>query len=149
MQDKDPRASSGSLSGSEEPRHTESRLLTKKQLSEMALGIRQLSKKLAHLQIKLKVKNIFVLTKARDQSLIGYTRELAQWLLEKDPTYNVYVENTLEKNEIFDAKGLLEKHPEFRGRLKWWDYELCQRKPHAFDIVIAVSMLLRLLICDC
>lgn len=132
--DKDP-------NGNEEARHTESRLLTKKQLSEMALGIRELSKKLAHLKIKLKVKNIFVLTKVHDQALIGCARELTRWLLEKDQNYSVYVENILEKEEAFDAKGMLADDPSFQGRLKWWDEELCQRKPHAFDIVIAVSAL--------
>lgn len=126
--------------GSGEARHTESRLLTKKQLSEMALGIRELSKKLGHLQIKLRVKNIFVLTKAHDHTLIQYTRELAKWLLEKNQGYCVYVENMLARDESFDVKGLMKENPSFEGRLKWWDVELCQRKPHAFDIVIAVSI---------
>lgn len=81
-QDKDPE-------GNDPNQHTQSRLLTKRQLSEMALGIRQLAKKLAHLQLKLKVKNIFILTKAHDKTLIHYTRQLAEWLLEKDEHYNV------------------------------------------------------------
>lgn len=55
----------------------------------MALGIRELAKKLAHLQLKLTIRNIFILVKAHDQSLIRYTRELAEWLLEKDEHYNV------------------------------------------------------------
>jgi len=37
--------------------HTQSRLLTKKQLSDMAVGIRELSKKLGHIRLKLKVRN--------------------------------------------------------------------------------------------
>jgi NAD+ kinase len=81
-QDKDPE-------GNYSSQPTQSRLLTKRQLSEMALGIRELAKKLAHLQLKLRVKNIFILTKAHDQTLIRYTRELAGWLLEEDENHNV------------------------------------------------------------
>jgi len=55
----------------------------------MALGIRELAKKLAHLKLKLKVKNIFILVKAHDRTLIRYTNELTRWLLEKDASYNV------------------------------------------------------------
>ena len=55
----------------------------------MALGIRELAKKLAHLQLKLKVKNIFILAKAHDQTLIRYTRKLSGWLLEEDEHHNV------------------------------------------------------------
>jgi len=81
-QDKDPE-------GNDPSQHTQSRLLTKRQLSEMALGIRELAKKLAHLQLKLKVKNIFILAKAHDQTLIRYTRKLSGWLLEEDEHHNV------------------------------------------------------------
>lgn len=63
--------------------HTQSRLLTKKQLSDMAFGIRELSKKLGHFRVKLKVRNVFMLTKAHDKTLIGYTRKMADWLLDR------------------------------------------------------------------
>ena len=120
--------------------HTDSRLLTKKQLSEMALGIRELSKKLSHLQLKLRVRNIFLLTKAHDRTLIRYTRKLVEWLLSSDMGYHAYVENTLQHHEDFDAGALLRNNAGFGGRLKYWDVALCQRKPHAFDIVVAVSV---------
>lgn len=61
--------------------NTESRLLTKKQLSDMALGIRELSKKLGHIRLHLNVKNVFLLTKVHDEELISKTRDLACWLL--------------------------------------------------------------------
>jgi NAD+ kinase len=69
--------------------HTESRLLTKKQLSDMALGIRELSKRLSHVKLKLNIKNIFLLVKAHDETLIAYTRKLAEWLLRKDKNFTV------------------------------------------------------------
>lgn len=67
-----------------EEAHTQSRLLTKKQLSDMAYGIRELAKKLGHVRLKLHVRNVFVLTKAHDETLIKYTREVSEWLLSKD-----------------------------------------------------------------
>lgn len=76
--------------GTETPTH--SRLLTKRQLSDMAWGVRELSKTLGTLRLKLRVKTVFLLTKAHDETLIGYTREVATWLLnkERDVPYIVY-----------------------------------------------------------
>ena len=70
-----------------------SRLLTKRQLLDMASEIRDLSKKLGSVKLKLHVKTVFVLTKAHDESLIDLTRELTDWLLskERDTPYIVLV----------------------------------------------------------
>jgi NAD+ kinase len=115
-----------------------SRLLTKKQISDMAFGIRQLSSKLAQIRLKLRVRNVFILGKAHDEELIKYSRETTEWLLKNYEGNNVYVEQTLQDNKIFDAKGLLEKNPAFEGRLQFWNEELCRQKPQTFDIVLAV-----------
>jgi hypothetical protein len=56
-------------------------------------------------------------------------------------TKHSYVEQTLEDNKLFDAKGLLEKNPSYQGRLKFWTNELCAEKPETFDIVLAVGRL--------
>ena len=79
--------------GAEHGKPTNSRLLTKKQLSDMAWGVRELSKRLGSVRLKLHVKTVFLLTKAHDEGLIGYTGEVVEWLLSKDrPTpYIVYV----------------------------------------------------------
>ena len=71
---------------------THSRLLTKKQLSDMTWGVRELSKKLGSLRLRLKVKTVFILTKAHDEDLIEYTREVVKWLLsnERNTPYIVY-----------------------------------------------------------
>ncbi|KAF2111594.1 ATP-NAD kinase-like domain-containing protein [Lophiotrema nucula] len=116
-----------------------SRLLTKKQISDMAFGIRELSKKLSQIRLKLNVRNIFLLGKAHDESLIAHSRETTEWLLTRDGHYRVYVENTLEHNKIFNAEGLLAKNPSFKGRLKFWDNDLCAQKPQTFDIVLALG----------
>ena len=63
-----------------------SRLLTKKQLSDMAYGVRELSRRLGNIKLKLQVKRVFILTKAHDETLIEYTRELASWLLSSERT---------------------------------------------------------------
>lgn len=74
------------LDKASEPRdqNVHSRLLTKRQLSEMAIGVRELSKKLGSIRLKLKVTTIFLLTKAHDSDLIELTRNIAAWLLAKD-----------------------------------------------------------------
>lgn len=126
---------------SPQDRATQSRLLTKKQLSDMAMSVRSLAKKLGSLRVKLKIRTVFLLTKAHDQTLIGKTREVAKWLLskERDVPYTVYVENTLEKNEIFDAAGLLKDEPGCEGRLKYWDNDLARRRPQTFDFVVTLG----------
>ena len=50
----------------------------------MAWGVRELSKKLGSVRLKLRVKTVFLLTKAHDEGLIGYTREVVEWLLSRD-----------------------------------------------------------------
>lgn len=123
--------------------HTQSRLLTKKELSDMAIGIRALSKKLSHVQLKLKVRNVFLLTKAHDQRLIGKTRDLAEWLLQQKSAdghlYNVWVEETLQSNKKFDAESIIAKDPSYKERLRYWTNELCRKKPHTFEICLALG----------
>lgn len=123
--------------------HTQSRLLTKKQLSDMAYGIRELSKKLGHIRLLLKVRNVFLLTKAHDQTLIEKTRDVTEWLLRQKNAdghqYTVWVENTMENNKAFDAEGLLAKDPTWKHRLKYWTNELCAQKPHTFEICLALG----------
>ncbi|KAK4505586.1 hypothetical protein PRZ48_003549 [Zasmidium cellare] len=123
--------------------HTQSRLLTKKQLSDMAFGIRELSKKLGHVRLLLKVRNVFLLTKAHDQTLIRKTRDVAEWLLQQKNAegkqYNVWVEDTMEKSKTFDAPGLISQDPSYKERLKYWNNELCARKPHTFEICLALG----------
>jgi NAD+ kinase len=118
-----------------------SRLLTKKQLSDMAWGVRELSKKLGSLKLKLKVRTVFLLTKAHDETLIAHTRQVTEWLLSKDrdTPYIVYVENTLENNHLFDAKRLTAADASYEGRLKYWDSQLTARHPQTFDFVITLG----------
>ncbi|KAF2104804.1 NAD kinase [Rhizodiscina lignyota] len=135
----DPNGAATPVAAEEGPQPRHSRLLTKKQLSEMAYGIRELSKKLAHIQVKVNVRNVFVLVKAHDESLVKNARELTEWLLKKDPGYIIFVENTLENNALFDAKDLIKKDPSAQKRLRYWDNELCKRRPQTFDIILSLG----------
>ncbi|KAI9846989.1 MAG: hypothetical protein M1837_003345 [Sclerophora amabilis] len=120
---------------------TQSRLLTKKQLGDMAWGVRELSKRLGSIRLNLHVKTVFLLTKAHDVTLIKYTREVTQWLLSKDRAtmYTVYVEKSLEKNKIFDANGLVAEDPSLKDRLRYWTNELCAKHPQTFDFAITLG----------
>lgn len=134
-----------------------SRLLTKKQLTDMAWGVRELSRKLGSIKLKFQARRIFLLTKVYDRELIPKTREVAKWLLSKDRDvrYTVYVEESLEKNKEFDAPGLLEElRTEYSdadqmengtpkvvldNRLRYWNEKMCRRRPHTFDFVITLG----------
>jgi NAD+ kinase len=122
-------------------RVTHSRLLTKKQLSAMASSVRNLAKQLGTLKVRLKIKSVFLLTKAHDRTLIAKTREVAKWLLSKDRDvpYLVWVEDTMKDNPIFDAEGLIKEDPSYGERLKFWDNELCRRRPHTFDFIVTLG----------
>lgn len=132
-------------------------MLTKRQLADMAYGVRELSKRLGSVRLRLKVKTVFLLTKAHDESLLGYTREMVEWLLskERDTPYIVYslrvqgrrysrlifpryVEDTLEHNHTFDAKSIISADTSREGRLKYWNNELCTKHPLTFDFAITV-----------
>jgi NAD+ kinase len=133
-----------------------SRLLTKKQLSEMAWGVRELSRRLGSMRMKFRVKSIFILTKIYDDDLIPNTRELVRWLLDKEREirYTVYIERNLKENKHFDAPGLMEElrkeyvaageleeesSKDFSRRLRYWDEPMCRARPHTFDFVITLG----------
>lgn len=133
-----------------------SRLLTKKQLSEMAWGVRELSRRLGSMRLKFRVKSIFLLTKVRDEDLIPKARELTRWLLDidRDVRYTVYLERTLKDSKHFDAAGLSEElkqqridageskevaDKEVSKQLRWWESDMCRSRPHTFDFVITLG----------
>ncbi|KAK5118874.1 hypothetical protein LTR62_000083 [Meristemomyces frigidus] len=126
-----------------ETRHMQSRLLTKKQLSDMAFGIRELSKKLGHVRLLLKIRNVFLLTKAHDQKLIGHTKDVVEWLLRQKNAegqpYTVWVEETMKDNRIFDAASIVSQNETYKDRLRYWTNELCRKKPHTFEICLALG----------
>ena len=118
-----------------------SRQLTKRQLSDMAWNVRELSKRLASINLKISVKTVFLVTKAHDPSLINLTREVTKWLLssERDSQYTVYVEDFLKDLSNFNQKGILDEEPSASGRLKYWNAKLAIEKPQLFDFVVTLG----------
>ncbi|KAK9466563.1 ATP-NAD kinase-like domain-containing protein [Lipomyces arxii] len=119
-----------------------SRLLTKKQLAEMAFSVRDLSKYLGTLKIKLRVRKILIITKIWDKETVVYTSEITDWLLGcggDNPLFTVYVENVLENDPQFDAHGLTSKDLSRSKRLKYWTNELCEKHPQMFDLVVTLG----------
>lgn len=133
-----------------------SRLLSKKQLSEMAWGVRELSRRLGSMRLKFRVRTIFILTKIYDRDLVPKTRELVRWLLDKkrDVRYTVFLEKDLQNNKQFDAAGLIEElrqdylqdgeleeesSKDIGKRLRWWDEHICRTRPHTFDFAITLG----------
>lgn len=144
------------LSSAVDEHELHSRLLTKKQLSDMAWGVRELSRRLGSMRLKFRVRNIFILTKIYDRDLIPKTRELVRWLLDKerDVRYTVYLEKDLKTNRLFDAAGLVEElrkdyvdsgemqednSKDISKRLRWWDEHMCRTRPHTFDFAITLG----------
>lgn len=135
----------------------QSRLLTKKQLSDMAWGVRELSRRLSSIRLKPKVRSLFILTKIYDGDLVPRTREVVSWLLspERERRFTVYVEDRLEGDRHFDAEGLIgaaaEEYAAKNGvgvgaardkvakQLRYWDAELCRTRPHSFDFIVALG----------
>ncbi|KAF7720226.1 Uncharacterized protein PECH_003342 [Penicillium ucsense] len=123
------------------PTIVQSRHLTKRQLSDMAWNVRKLSKKLGSIKLKLTVKNVFIVSKAHDDSLVSLTRKVTRWLLSKDrdAPYNVYVERRLETHPDFGALQLIQEEPTAKDRLIYWDPKLAQEQPHLFDFVVTLG----------
>ncbi|KAK1989370.1 ATP-NAD kinase [Colletotrichum cereale] len=150
-------ASQVDLLQSDDEDELHSRLLTKKQLSEMAWGVRELSRRLSSMRIRFRVKTIFLLTKIHDADLIIRTRELTKWLLsfERDVDYTVYLEEKFKDNKRFNASGMIEElsneavdagKPQSKAsndaiskRLRYWDEDMCRNRPHMFDFVITLG----------
>ncbi|KZF23670.1 ATP-NAD kinase [Xylona heveae TC161] len=113
-------------------------------LMQTATGVREVSKQLQRRPIKRAVKNVMIVTKARDNHLITLTRELAEWLM-KTPRYssdlgvNVYVDEKLRHSRRFDAAGLLEVEPRFQQMLRYWTPDLCWEQPERFDLVLTLG----------
>lgn len=118
--------------------------LSHSRLVQTATGVREVSKQLQRRPIKRAVRNVMIVTKARDNSLVHLTREVAEWLL-STPRYgnelgvNVYVDAKLRNSKRFDAPGLLQKDPLFAQMLHFWTPDLCWTSPDKFDLVLTLG----------
>lgn len=113
-------------------------------LVQTALGVREVARQLQRRTCRMNVKNVMIVTKARDNQLVTLTRELAHWLM-KTPRYgnnygvNVYVDKKLRDSKRFNAPALIEEEPRFRAQLNYWTPDLCWSSPETFDLVLTLG----------
>lgn len=113
-------------------------------LMQTATSVREVSKQLQRRPIKMTVRNVMIVTKARDNELVYLTRELAEWLLctpryGSDVGVNVYVDHKLRKSKRFDMPSLLAKDSRFENMLRFWTPDLCWESPEKFDLVLTLG----------
>ncbi|KAF2716951.1 ATP-NAD kinase [Polychaeton citri CBS 116435] len=118
--------------------------LSHSRLMQTAAGVREVSRQLQRRPLKRAVRNVMIITKARDNTLVTLTRELAEWLLKtprygKDIGVTVYVDSKLRKSKRFDAPGLVARDERFEDMLRYWSPPMCLEKPELFDLVITLG----------
>ncbi|KAJ9293527.1 hypothetical protein DTO271G3_7792 [Paecilomyces variotii] len=118
--------------------------LSHSRLVQTATGVREVSKQLQRRPIKRAIRNVMIVTKARDNSLVYLTRELAEWLMStprygSDVGVNVYVDSKLRNSKRFDVPGLLAKDQRYQHMLKYWTPDLCWTSPEKFDLVLTLG----------
>lgn len=109
------------------------------ELAQTANGVRMLTKNLARANIQLHVQAIMIVTKARDNSLIYLTREIAEWLLNRKEDIVVYVDSNLKKLTRFDAAGLMRAYPKAATTLKFWTKLFITKHPQNIDLCITLG----------
>ncbi|KAL9122634.1 MAG: hypothetical protein Q9187_000825, partial [Circinaria calcarea] len=113
-------------------------------LMQTATSVREISKQLQRRPIRRAVRNVMIVTKARENGLVNLTRELAEWLL-KTPRYNsdlgvnVYVDAKLQSSKRFNASSLLASNPRYEHMLRYWTPDLCWSSPEKFDLVLTLG----------
>ncbi|KAJ8123605.1 hypothetical protein ONZ43_g485 [Nemania bipapillata] len=113
-------------------------------LVQTATGVREVSKQLQRRPIRRAVRNVMIVTKARDNELVYLTRELAMWLL-RTPRYgsdigvNVYVDAKLRHSKRFGAASIVDEDSRFPSMLHYWSPDLCWSQPEKFDLVCTLG----------
>ncbi|OTB06619.1 hypothetical protein M426DRAFT_72127 [Hypoxylon sp. CI-4A] len=113
-------------------------------LVQTATGVREVSKQLQRRPIRRAVRNIMIVTKARDNELVYLTRELTMWLL-RTPRYgsdigvNVYVDAKLRNSKRFGASSIVDEDTRFESMLRYWSPDLCWSQPEKFDLVLTLG----------
>ncbi|OQO09956.1 hypothetical protein B0A48_04311 [Cryoendolithus antarcticus] len=118
--------------------------LSHSRLMQTAAGVREVSRQLQKKPLKRAVRNIMIVTKARDNELVTLTRELALWLLQtprygRDVGVNVYVDAKLKGSKRFGVESILAEDERFKDMLRYWTPPLCLEKPELFDLVVTLG----------
>lgn len=93
---------------------------------------------------------ILVITKARDNRLISFTQQLAEWLIfteryGKANPFTVYVDAHLKHSALFDYQSLTQKNIAWETNLRFWTPKLCYKHPELFHLIVTVSLFFILL----
>lgn len=102
---------------------------------QTATGVRRIAKHLGKASVHIDVTKVMIITKARDNSLVYLTRDMARWLMDRGVV--VYVDAKLEKSGRFDAPTLTANTP--ARMLRYWTAEMATQKPELFDLVITLG----------
>lgn len=109
------------------------------QLSSTAHGVRILSKNLSNTKVALEVKNLMIVTKKQDDSLIYLTREMVEWILVNYPSIDIYVDAKFEKNEPFNAKELCKDSKCGSHKIRYWTPTFVKENEYFFDLIITLG----------
>ncbi|KAK9478327.1 ATP-NAD kinase-like domain-containing protein [Lipomyces japonicus] len=108
----------------------------------MAFSVRDLSKYLGTLKIKIRVVKVLVITKIWDSATIVSTYELVNWLLGlqiDNKKYQIYVQDTLKDSKVFRANDIVGDDQSKKDRLRYWTQELCEEHPQMFDLIVTLG----------
>lgn len=113
-------------------------------LVRTATGVRNLANQLGKASISLRVRSVLIVTKARDNSLVHLTREVAIWLMttpryDQDHGVSVYVDAKLRKSSRFGAESIIKDYPEVSHLLHFWTPESARKSSEQFDMAITLG----------
>ncbi|KAI8990120.1 ATP-NAD kinase-like domain-containing protein [Pilobolus umbonatus] len=112
-------------------------------LSDTVEVVREVARKMGKTTVKWdNAKNVMVITKPGDVSLINMTREIVLWFMKPSNTnkdINVYVDGKLKKSKGFQYEKILKHYPVADERLGFWTPELCASDPKMFDFIITLG----------
>ncbi|BFZ61682.1 NAD(+) kinase [Saitoella coloradoensis] len=118
-------------------------------LVETATSVRHIASSLSHTRIKTPMKNVMIVTKARDHALVGMTREVCEWLMmqrsgsgsELGRGVRVWVDKQLERSTRFGVEDMKKRVVERggRGEVRFWEGGMCWEKPELFDFVLTLG----------
>ncbi|KAF2858429.1 ATP-NAD kinase [Piedraia hortae CBS 480.64] len=115
--------------------------LSHSRLAHTAASVREVSRHLQRRPLKRAVRNIMIVTKARDNNLVTLTCDLAQWLVttpryDQDVGVRVWVDAKLRKSRRFDLDSF---DPRLVDMVQFWKPALCLEQPELFDLVITLG----------
>lgn len=118
--------------------------LSHSRLMQTAASVREVSRQLQRRPLKRAVRNIMIITKARDNTLVTLTRELTQWLLAtprygKDIGVHVWADSKLKRSKRFDHESIVAEDERFKDMLHFWTPALCLERPELFDLVVTLG----------